>query len=237
MEWSKFKYPFKKRKEVSGAKASDDENLPASTKEVMTDIYKRKKWGGAHKDFYSGSGSHSRKVVLPYVKVISSFLESFENGLVVCDLGCGDFNVGKKLVPYSKKYQAIDIVEDLIERNKKLFIDDKLEFHCLNIVTDHLPDADCILVRQVLQHLSNKEIKAVIEKLKKFRHVMVTEHVPKGEFVANAEKSTGASIRLSKNSGVVLTKPPFNFTPLTSKELLSIPYRGALIVTTHYQNY
>lgn len=237
MEWSKFKNPFKKGKEVSGAMASDDENLPASTKEVMTEIYKRKKWGGAHKDFYSGSGSHSRKVVFPYIKILSSFLQGFENGLVVCDLGCGDFNVGKKLVPYSKKILAIDIVEGLIERNKNLFIDDKLEFHCLNIVTDDLPDADCILVRQVLQHLSNKEIQAVLKKLERFKHVIVTEHVPKGEFVANAEKSTGAGIRLSKKSGVVLTKPPFNFISLTSKELLSIKYREAMIVTTHYQNF
>lgn len=237
MEWSKLTNLFKREKKAVATKASQNRNSATSTKEVMSEIYEKKKWGGANKDFYSGSGSHSRKVVRPYNKVISSFLQSFENGLVVCDLGCGDFNVGEKLVPYSKKYQAIDIVEDLIERNKKLFINDKLEFHCLNIVTDDLPDGDCILVRQVLQHLSNKEIKAVVKKLEKFKHVIVTEHLPKGDFVANAKKSTGANIRLSKNSGVVLTKPPFNILPLTSKELLSVKYRGALIVTTHYQNF
>ncbi|KQC31791.1 SAM-dependent methyltransferase [Flagellimonas eckloniae] len=203
----------------------------------MSEIYEKKRWGGRQKDFYSGSGSHSRKVVQPYIKTISSFLKDYEDGLIVCDLGCGDFNVGKNLVSYSKRYIGIDIVDDLIERNKKLFVSEQLEFHCLNIVTDNLPKGDCILVRQVFQHLSNEEIKKVVKKIEKFKHIIVTEHIPKGEFVANAEKSTGAGIRLSNNSGVVLTEPPFNMNPERSTELLRIKYRKALIVTTHYQNF
>lgn len=235
MWWDKFKSLFSK--ESVSTESEPAAKLTKSTKEVMSDIYEKKRWGGRQKDFYSGSGSHSRKVVQPYIKVISSFLKDFEDGLIVCDLGCGDFNVGENLVPYSKKYIGIDIVDDLIERNKKLFINEKLEFQCLNIVIDNLPMGDCILVRQVLQHLSNEEIITVVKKVEKFKHVIVTEHIPKGEFVANAEKSTGAGIRLSKNSGVVLTEPPFNMNPEKSTELLRIRYRGALIVTTHYQNF
>lgn len=235
MRWNKFKNLFSKESKTTEGRAIDE--LTRSTKKVMSDIYEKKRWGGRQKDFYSGSGSHSRKVVQPYIKTISSFLKDYEDGLIVCDLGCGDFNVGKNLVPYSKRYMGIDIVDDLIERNKKLFVSEKLEFHCLNIVTDNLPKGDCILVRQVFQHLSNEEIKKVVKKIEKFKHIIVTEHIPKGEFVANAEKSTGAGIRLSNNSGVVLTEPPFNMNPERSTELLRIKYRKALIVTTHYQNF
>lgn len=235
MRWNKFKSLFSKEGKTTEGTATDE--LTRSTKKVMSEIYEKKRWGGRQKDFYSGSGSHSRKVVQPYIKTISSFLKDYEDGLIVCDLGCGDFNVGKNLVPYSKRYMGIDIVDDLIERNKKLFVSEKLEFHCLNIVTDNLPKGDCILVRQVFQHLSNEEIKKVVKKIEKFKHIIVTEHIPKGEFVANAEKSTGAGIRLSNNSGVVLTEPPFNMNPERSTELLRIKYRKALIVTTHYQNF
>lgn len=235
MRWNKFKSLFSKEGKTTEGTATDE--LTRSTKKVMSEIYEKKRWGGRQKDFYSGSGSHSRKVVQPYIKTIYSFLKDYEDGLIVCDLGCGDFNVGKNLVPYSKRYMGIDIVDDLIERNKKLFVSEKLEFHCLNIVTDNLPKGDCILVRQVFQHLSNEEIKKVVKKIEKFKHIIVTEHIPKGEFVANAEKSTGAGIRLSNNSGVVLTEPPFNMNPERSTELLRIKYRKALIVTTHYQNF
>ena len=31
----------------------------------------------------------------------------------MCDLGCGDFNVGKELVKHAKRYVAVDIVADL----------------------------------------------------------------------------------------------------------------------------
>lgn len=235
MGWGRFKkFLAKENKGVESVVSLEEDR---STKEVMSEIYQKKKWGGRQKDFYSGSGSHSRKVIRPYIKTVSSFLGNFENRLVVCDLGCGDFNIGKNLVQYSKKYIGIDIVDDLIDRNKRLFKNEKLEFHCLNIVSDNLPNGDCILVRQVLQHLSNEEIKMAVKKFRKFKHIIVTEHIPEGEFLPNIEKSTGAGTRLSKNSGVVLTAAPFNMDPVESTELLRIRYRGALIVTTYYQNF
>ena len=80
----------------------------------MEQIYEMKLWGGAEFDFYSGKGSHEAQIVNPYIAVVTSF----EDSLVVCDLGCGDFNVGKELVKFIKKYVAVDIVESLINHNK-----------------------------------------------------------------------------------------------------------------------
>ena len=126
---------------------------PWPTKAVMTQIYDMKLWGGKAFDFYSGAGSHNPTIINPYLNALTTFLESFSTPLVVCDLGCGDFNIGSQLAKFTKKYIAIDIVEELIIRNKKLYKEDNLEFYCLDIAKDELPPGDCIIIRQVLQHL------------------------------------------------------------------------------------
>lgn len=192
---------------------------PWPTKDVMNQIYDRHLWGGKDHDFYSGWGSHDSKIRKPYLDNVTSFLKSFQESLTVCDLGCGDFNIGKQLVKHSKKYIAIDIVETLIERNKTLFKSDYLEFHCLDIAKDKLPNADCIILRQVLQHLSNVEIQRILEKLKDYKYIIITEHIPIGHFIPNKDIISGQGIRLKQNSGVDLLKPPFNLKINYAKHL------------------
>ncbi|MFT7052359.1 MAG: 2-polyprenyl-3-methyl-5-hydroxy-6-metoxy-1,4-benzoquinol methylase, partial [Psychroserpens sp.] len=137
---------------------------PWSTKDAMEQVYKMKLWGSNTSAFYSGNGSHRPELVNPYIDVLTSFLMTFKRPLVVCDLGCGDFNVGKALVKYTAKYIALDIVEGLIVYNKEKFKEKDLEFHCLDIAVDDLPSGDCALLRQVLQHLSNAEVKRIVHK-------------------------------------------------------------------------
>ena len=212
---------------------------PWPTKDAMAQIYEQNLWGGDEGEFYSGSGSHHPDLVIPYINRLSDFLRSFQNPLVVCDLGCGDFNVGRQLVLYTKKYKAVDIVPDLIERNKKTFRDEKLEFHCLDIAIDDLPKGDCVLLRNVLQHLSNTEIQLITGKLAEYEYIVLTEHTPKGEFTPNVDIISGQGIRLKKRSGVDLLAPPFNFKPAKVEQWLSIPYKegDGLLVTTLYQNF
>ncbi|WP_345274115.1 class I SAM-dependent methyltransferase [Flaviramulus aquimarinus] len=175
----------------------------------MNQIYDMNLWGGTTFDFYSGIGSHDPKIINPYLEHLIVFLESHNNSLVVCDLGCGDFNIGKHLAKYTKKYIAIDIVEKLINRNKKIFEEDNLEFYCLDIAKDKLPSADCIIIRQVLQHLSNSEIQSIIKKLVNYKYIILTEHIPLGHFIPNKDIISGQGIRLKENSGVDLLVLPF----------------------------
>ena len=184
----------------------------------MTQIYEMHLWGGKDGDFYSGEGSHQIEIIKPYTEIVSGFLKSHKNKLTVCDLGCGDFNIGKQLVPHTLKYIAIDIVPSLIERNTSIFKAENLEFHCLDISQDELPKADCIILRQVLQHLSNNEIKSIIEKLSKYKYIILTEHLPIGQFTANKDVISGQGIRIKYNSGVDLLATPFNFK--VKKEIL-----------------
>lgn len=210
---------------------------PWPTKKAMEQVYAMKLWGDNNSNFYSGEGSHHPDIVTPYIETVRAFLTSFENPLVVCDLGCGDFNIGKELLRHTKKYIAIDIVTDLIKHNKETFKANNLEFHCLDIAVDQLPAADCAVLRQVLQHLSNAEIQNILDKLVAFKYVIVTEHIPEGDFIPNKEIISGQGIRLKKQSGVQLTAPPFHLKVKEERQLiaLSLPSFKGMIVTTLYR--
>ncbi|WP_178987418.1 class I SAM-dependent methyltransferase [Winogradskyella schleiferi] len=210
---------------------------PWPTKDAMSQIYDLNLWGGKDYDFYSGSGSHDSEIIEPYLDSVIAFLKSHNNSLTVCDLGCGDFNVGKELVKYTKKYIAIDIVENLIDRNKSLFKADNLEFHCLDIAEDKLPEADCVILRQVLQHLSNAEIVQIVKKLSHYKYVILTEHLPVGKFIPNKAIISGQGIRLKQNSGVDVLSMPFNLEVKDEKilnEIIPEDEKG-IIVTRLYE--
>jgi hypothetical protein len=209
---------------------------PWPTKDVMNQIYEQHLWGGQDFDFYSGAGSYEPKIIEPYLNAVTSFLELHNNNLTVCDFGCGDFNIGKHLFNFAKTYIAIDIVEALIERNKIKFQADHLEFLCLDLAKDKLPTADCIILRQVLQHLSNAEILSVVKKLKNFKHIILSEHIPTGNFIPNKDIISGQGIRLKHNSGVDLLESPFNLK-VTEQSVLNkieLEENKGQIVTTLY---
>jgi SAM-dependent methyltransferase len=207
---------------------------PWPTKDAMEQIYEMHLWGKNSTKFYSGIGSHDSKIIDPYIEIVSSFLNSFKNPLIVCDLGCGDFNVGKKLVQFTQKYIAVDIASNLINFNKNKFKNEKLEFHCLDIAVDDLPFGNCALIRQVLQHLSNVEVQNILYKLKMYKYVILTEHIPNGEFTPNKEIISGQGTRLKSQSGINVFTAPFNFKVKAQKEVLAIRLNNSegLIVTS-----
>jgi len=174
--------------------------------------------------------------VNPYIAVVTSFLKSFNEKIRVCDLGCGDFNVGKELVKHTQQYVGVDIVENLIEYNKSNFKEANLDFYCLDIAVADLPFGDCALVRQVLQHLSNTEVQQVLRKLAAFKYVVLTEHVPNGAFIPNKDIISGQGIRIKKQSGLNVLAPPFNFQVKAEKLLLSVSLNDnkGIIITTLY---
>ena len=70
---------------------------------------------------------------------------------------------------------------------------------------DELPQAEIVFIRQVLQHLSNREIKNALPQIAlKYKYLVLTEHLPESQdFVHNLDKPTGANNRLGINSGIV----------------------------------
>lgn len=218
---------------------SEKVKKPWPTKDAMIQVYEKGLWGTHTSGFYSGLGSHHPNAVDPYIETVIGFLDTLESPLTVCDLGCGDFNVGKHLVEHADRYISIDIVPELIKRNSIGFQDDCTEFHCLDITVDDLPSGDCALVRQVLQHISNAEVKSVVKKLYNYKYVILTEHIPEGDFEPNKDIISGQGTRLKKGSGIDLLAPPFNFKVKDQRQLLSTEldeFEG-VIVTTLYTVY
>ena len=125
----------------------------------------------------------------------------------------------------------------LIEHNKRRFTSENLEFQCLDIAIDNLPSGDCVILRQVLQHLSNAEIESIVKKLSAYKYVILTEHLPEGDFVPNKDIISGQGIRLKRRSGINLLAAPFNLKAIEEEQLVSISLNDnkEAIVTTLYK--
>lgn len=187
-------------------------NRGKTTEAVFTEIYEKNKWGVGPDKYCSGDGS-VEEIAIPYCEYINDYLaRNFAGGVTIVDLGCGDFRVGSRLQGENRKYIGIDIVPGLIESLREKYASENVSFECLNIIEDSLPEGDVCLVRQVLQHLSNDQIKKVLLALRKYSVVFVTEHYPENDagLVPNKDKPHGEDIRLYDNSAVYLDKPPFS---------------------------
>lgn len=193
-------------------------------KQTFQYIYAKNKWGGVKSKFYSGPGSHERKYVEPYCKLLRKWIR--ENGITsVCDLGCGDFNVAAQWLHDGIVYDGVDIVQEMIDAHNAKYGTQKIRFHCLDIVEDALPDAQLCLIRQVLQHCSNDEISCILKKTEKYEFVLITEHITRKEFAAkyNIDKAHGSHTRVYRQSGLYFDEKPFS---LETEVLLEIPYEG-----------
>jgi len=216
----------------------DNKFRELNNKEIFSTIYKDRLWNPNDKtDFNSGPGSHDGKIINPYINCIINFFKSQNEVSSVLDLGCGDFYIGSKLYKYVEKYIGIDVVDELINRNKELYLSKNTHFSCLDIVKDNLPDGDCVLLREVLQHLTNEEIIIILNKLYKYKFVIITENIPFGKFHENLDKIKGPESREYLDSGIIVDKPPFIFRFHNKKELLKIKRPGiGYIVTNLYES-
>ncbi len=92
------------------------------------------------------------------------------------DLGCGDFTWMKEIDIGDVRYIGADIVPSLIEENTAKFGKENISFIHADGVTDELPDADAVMIREVLFHLSFEDIRAVLLNVlgKTRRHLLMT---------------------------------------------------------------
>lgn len=210
-----------------------------SAADVFAHIYDTQAWGRHHEDspFCSGPGSHEAGIVGTYVAAVRYYLRELGLNPDAVDLGCGDFNIGRQLHDACGAYIACDIVQALIEFNRKHFAALDVDFRVLDLVCDELPVGDVVFIRQVLQHLSNEHIAQALPQIQRsFRHLVLTEHLPANtNFTPNRNKPAGPDIRLHLNSGVVLTEPPFSLRVRSERELCEVPQFGGVIRTTAYE--
>jgi len=200
----------------------------SSSEKVFTEIYRQRKWGtpGGGAEFDSGLGTSHSEHVDAYISSFKALAvqKGFNGGRFV-DIGCGDFRIGSQLVPFSGSYIGLDVVKSLIDRNKRLFGSKDVMFQYADAAQDSLPQGDICFLRQVLQHLSNRQIATILRKVSQYQHVLITEHVPLDSnlFRANLDKVHGADIRVYRNSGVYLDRDPFNIPASKLTLVLEVP--------------
>jgi len=193
-----------------------------STAEVFDEIYRKKLWGHDG-ELCSGSGSRGA-AASQYIDAVTKFINNYQIANIL-DIGCGDFYIGKAIVDRLGpliNYTGADVSQYAISYNREHYSMPNVSFVCLDAIKDELPFADICLIRQVLQHLSNQQISAILEKIIQFKWVLITEHYPDNSCLSieNLDKPHGEDTRLRENSAVYIDKPPFNLTGV--KTLLEV---------------
>ncbi|MBL0884151.1 MAG: class I SAM-dependent methyltransferase [Chitinophagaceae bacterium] len=182
-----------------------------STEQIFSNIYEKNIWGGSKGEFYSGDGTADPNT-LYYIDYLNSFIKE-KNIKSILEVGCGDFRIMYQVLKQNPvtKYLGIDVVEALIQHNDNKFSTHHINFLKKNAIKDELPQADLIIIRQVLQHLNNSEINEILKKVNTFKYGIITEHVSiSADAVPNIDKITGPHVRTRYNSGVFIDLPPFS---------------------------
>lgn len=206
---------------------------------IFNEIYEKNLWGSSEKPnrrYYSGLGSHDGNIVVPYIEAVQDLLTEFNSKPDIVDLGCGDFFIGSSIRSFCGSYTACDIVEPLISYNKLKFKNLNVDFKKIDITRDSIPEGDILIIRQVLQHLSNEDIAKFVNSINyNYKMLLVTEHLPlEINFKPNIDKESGQNIRLDFNSGVDLTMDPFKLEFSSKKDICNIAGYGGRIVSTLY---
>jgi len=173
-------------------------------------IYRTGEWDTVNDGaLNSGIGSRGRYVEEYFTLLRAELLR--HNVRSVADLGCGDFTIGR-LIASLVPYVGVDIAQAVIDRNVRTHSSERVRFVRADLTRDALPDADAAIVRQVLQHLGNAEVKAALQNvLGSYRLAIVTEHVYIGPGARpNVDIDHGPATRVPKYSGVFIDQPPFS---------------------------
>lgn len=134
---------------------------------VFDEIYKNNIWG-----FGSGHGSLP-SVTKGYRKYLETFIR--ENNIrSIVDMGCGDWQFSRLIDWCDATYIGLDVVPAVIDQNNNKYGTGKISFKVIEPGTA-LPKADLLIVKDVLQHLSDEMVHDFIKKsLPGFKHALIT---------------------------------------------------------------
>jgi hypothetical protein len=169
-------------------------------KEKFSVVYEKNIFDG--KVSRSGNGSDDIQTQI-IQKVIPGIVSEFGVKSFL-DAPCGDWFWMQKVTLPATSYLGVDIVNDMIESNKKRFGNTMVDFKCVNLVEDDLPRADLIFSRDCLVHLSFDDALKIISNFKRSgaRYLLTTTF---SERKQNEDLGKGFWRTLN------LTKEPFYF--------------------------
>ena len=134
-----------------------------STEETFQRIYETNHWQGA--DSVSGAGA-SRRQTEHLETALPRLLASLGVETLI-DAPCGDFGWMQNVDLPVQTYIGADIVPALIAESRYRYGNAHREFITLDLTADALPDADLMLCRDALVHLSFDDIFRVLANLRR----------------------------------------------------------------------
>src|SRR5439155_3125750 len=121
---------------------------------IFTDIYRTNAWG--HPESRSGPGSTLARGTAVRHALLQVLAELRPHTLL--DAPCGDFNWMSEVPLPGMRYVGVDVVAELIERNRRLYAGNARRFLTLDMTLEPLPRADLVFCRDGLVHLSFADI-------------------------------------------------------------------------------
>ncbi len=190
--------------EVAARPDAEPAHSVRPAKQAFEEIYRQGTWGTGDAGVgTSGSGSTLQATAL-YRQFLADFMKR-ENVKSVVDAGCGDWEFSQSIDWTGIDYRGYDIVESVILANKKKYEKPNIRFFVGNIVEEELPPADLLIVKHVLQHLSNADVTKFSRQLPKYRHALLVDGVE-----PDSLSSTNPDISAGDYRPLDPTKPPFN---------------------------
>ena len=146
-------------------------NFEFGDPDIFDKIYENSYWGNG-----SGGGS-SPEATQPYKIFLEDFIRQ-NNIESIVDLGCGDWQFSQFLDFGGATYIGIDASKRVIAHNQQSFSRPGVSFANLPKDCNDIPCADLLVCKDVLMHLSTKEVQDIVSILPNFKYALITNDVP-----------------------------------------------------------
>jgi len=139
---------------------------------IFTDIYNSKKWGSVpNQAYFSGDGSMLQNCQYWFDFLVKFFNDNEISSIV--DGGCGDFVVSNHLLKILNnhdlniEYIGYECFENLVKQHNKNHPNIDIQYLDIHSQKHLMKKADCLLLKEVIQHWENKQLLEFINYIKK----------------------------------------------------------------------
>jgi hypothetical protein len=161
---------------------------PSSADGIFRDIYRRNHWSGPESRSGLGAGADQTAVL---AGALPDLLRRLGAG-VLLDLPCGDYGWMRRIELPVARYIGADLLPELIGPLQDRFGDATHSFAVLDLTRDALPEADLLLCRDCLVHLSFADIRRALGNIVRseipwlltttFPHCEINEEIVTGDW-------------------------------------------------------
>ncbi|NVK28767.1 MAG: class I SAM-dependent methyltransferase [Flavobacteriia bacterium] len=158
-----------------------------NTAERFERIYQSNDW--KDQESVSGPGS-SKEQTEEVVRILNKVITEYKIQRIA-DIPCGDFGWMKDVDLNGASYIGGDIVKELIKENTNRYVDRaECSFELIDLLSDPIPNADLLLVRDCTVHLSHEQVHLALENIRKsnVKYLLTTTFT---EVDKNADIHTG----------------------------------------------